>query len=373
MTSLDIPMHDDPSSQTHPPPASSFTEATTLADLSSSSVMSGSSTLSPPPHHRQDAPPPSWGTMPNGHEETPSTEHVELDEIRPPPKHFRADELPPSPPLTRVGTNESTSGDAIPHQDAEVTLEVVEVDVTDDWHPLENDASFSRDDDLSADDSHSASNDEKRTVPPRKDRVEHLRLEFRAASPQPWDLVDPPLDNNEHLASDNYSTLASRNFTTLQKNSRKRPLIPHSSYYFGPPPPDAAYGSLPTGQIGVHHPREIVRIERDFGGGELIQFSSIYPIELDGRITPTQFLETINDINEILISAHSVRHSFLYNFLAVVTLQISSLFLSSHYEKEMQRLQHLIEDLNVQLYNPVGLNILWPRKVAFLFLEIEYY
>lgn len=35
----------------------------------------------------------------------------------------------------------------------------------------------------------------------------------------------------------------------------------------------------------------------------------------------------------------------------------------------MNRLQRLIEDINVRTYNPVGLNILWPRDVAFLFVS----
>lgn len=61
-------------------------------------------------------------------------------------------------------------------------------------------------------------------------------------------------------------------------------MIPFSSYYRGPPPADAAYGSEPIGQIGLHHPREIVRIERDYSGGELIQFAPVYPLELDGRV-----------------------------------------------------------------------------------------
>ena len=65
---------------------------------------------------------------------------------------------------------------------------------------------------------------------------------------------------------------------------RSRPLVPYSSYYFGPPPPDAAYGTPPVGQIGLHHPREIVRIERDYSGGELPQFSPVYPLEFEGRV-----------------------------------------------------------------------------------------
>jgi hypothetical protein len=63
-----------------------------------------------------------------------------------------------------------------------------------------------------------------------------------------------------------------------------RPLIPKSSYYSGPPPSDSAFGTPPAGQIGVHHPREIVRIERDYTGGELIQFAAIYPLEFEGRV-----------------------------------------------------------------------------------------
>src|SRR6266542_2031433 len=35
----------------------------------------------------------------------------------------------------------------------------------------------------------------------------------------------------------------------------------------------------------------------------------------------------------------------------------------------MNRLKKLIEQLNSELYNPVGLNILWPRNVAFLFVS----
>ncbi|EKM60490.1 uncharacterized protein PHACADRAFT_85414, partial [Phanerochaete carnosa HHB-10118-sp] len=148
-----------------------------------------------------------------------------------------------------------------------------------------------------------------------------------------------------------------------------RPLVPHSAYYFGPPPIDSAYGTDPVGHIGVHHPREIIRIERDFASGELAQFAATYPLELEGRITPTQFLETINTINEHLIEAHSLRYSFIDSALAIFTLQLSRLVLSSHYEKEMQKLQQAIGELNAKVYNPVGLNILWPRKMAFMFVS----
>ncbi|KAJ3513043.1 hypothetical protein NLJ89_g3167 [Agrocybe chaxingu] len=170
-----------------------------------------------------------------------------------------------------------------------------------------------------------------RPSPAASRRASHLRLDLKPPSPQPWDHIDPPLDNNLKSIAGYYSPGTTK-FRTLQ-SAGPRPLIPKSSYYFGPPPPDSAYGTAPTGQIGVHHPREILRVERDYTGGELIQFAPIYPLELENRITPTQFLESINAINEILISAHSLRHSFLDNVLAVFSLQLSTLFKKPHWEK----------------------------------------
>lgn len=38
----------------------------------------------------------------------------------------------------------------------------------------------------------------------------------------------------------------------------------------------------------------------------------------------------------------------------------------------MLRLRKLIDDLNASLYNPVGLNILYPRDVAFLYVRPDF-
>jgi len=283
-----------------------------------------------------------------------------------------SDEIPPTPPLTR---SENPHGQADEALDED--LEPVEVDATP-WHPLDHTRRDSKDmnqtqDTTFVDDSLVLDSDEKYlpvAAPRTRTSNPSLRIIPKPPSPQPWDMIDP---SNHGEGTDFFSTLGTKNFGTMQKNIRSRPPIPHSSYYFGPPPVDSAYGTNPIGHIGIHHPREIFRVERDYTGGELVQFAATYPLELEGRITPTQFLETINAINELLISAHSIRHSFINNVLAVFTLQISQLFVTSHYEKEMRRLERLVKDLNTELYNPVGLNILWPRKVAFLFLEIEYY
>ncbi|KAG8984942.1 hypothetical protein FRB94_005910 [Tulasnella sp. JGI-2019a] len=158
-----------------------------------------------------------------------------------------------------------------------------------------------------------------------------------------------------------------------KKVSINQAHIPRSSYYVGPPAVGSAFGTDPMGEIGVHFPREIVRVERDYSGGELVQLYPTYPLEFEGRVTPTQFQASINEINEILISAYSLRSSAFENILGVMTLYLSTLILETHYEKEMRRLARLFDRLNREIFNPAGLNLVWPRKSAFLFLDIEYY
>ncbi|SJL05349.1 uncharacterized protein ARMOST_08716 [Armillaria ostoyae] len=283
----------------------------------------------------------------------------------------------PSPPLTRTNTKESVTQQykektlAGENQDSEASV----------WHPLQFGDPADHTQDTTVVDLGDSIVDangrlvfpdgmSKNSPPPSPRGSVHPIDTQKPHSPQPWELVDPP-PSNGHKPS-HYGTVSNK-FSTLQGTSHRRPLIPKSSYYFGPPPPDAAFGTPPMGQIGVHHPREVIRIERDYTGGELIQFAPIYPLELEGRITPTQFLESINAINELLISAHSIRRSMVDNVLAVVTLYLSRLIITSHYEKEMKRLKLLFDELNSGLYNPAGLNLLWPGKVAFLYMEIEYY
>ncbi|KAK7064786.1 Golgin a7 [Favolaschia claudopus] len=245
-------------------------------------------------------------------------------------------DLPPSPPLTRPSTGKSESlrhaTSSVHHGGNDIaTAEVDDFDQEElghefsttlgSGHAVETDTVESHMEDLPS---------PKKAPKPLTRQPSAIQLNAKM-EPQPWDLVDPP-ETNGQTNGEYYASLTGRKFNTLN-SSHARALIPKSSYYFGPPPSDSAYGTRPIGQIGVHHPREILRVERDYTGGELIQFAPIYPLELEGRITPTQFLESINAINELLISAHSLRYSFLDNMLSVFTLQLSRVLLASHYEK----------------------------------------
>lgn len=75
------------------------------------------------------------------------------------------------------------------------------------------------------------------------------------------------------------------------------------------------------------------RIERDYASGELPQFHSSFPLELEGRISPTTFSEIINDINTLLIEAHDPRRIWIENTVAILTLYISTLLVEGHYRR----------------------------------------
>jgi hypothetical protein len=51
------------------------------------------------------------------------------------------------------------------------------------------------------------------------------------------------------------------------------------------------------------------------------------------QITPRQFIESINAINEILISAYSLWRSVFDNCVEIFSLQLSRLVFSTHYER----------------------------------------
>ncbi|GAA5823469.1 hypothetical protein JCM11251_000643 [Rhodosporidiobolus azoricus] len=137
--------------------------------------------------------------------------------------------------------------------------------------------------------------------------------------------------------------------------------------------PDSVFGTAPVGAIGKTKPREVIRIERDYSAGETCQFWSGWIWELDGRISPTDYQNTLNELNTVLASAHDPYRSCFDNCLSVLTLYLSPLLLTSHYEREIRHFHRILERANRELFNPVGLNLLSPRRNAYLFLEVEYY
>nr|ODN91272.1 hypothetical protein L203_01477 [Cryptococcus depauperatus CBS 7841] len=139
---------------------------------------------------------------------------------------------------------------------------------------------------------------------------------------------------------------------------------PRSAYPRQALPPMSYYHQPVTGEIGKHLPKEMVRIERDWSEGEICQFETIFPMELEGRVEPAQLTTFLNNINEKLREAYAVGPTVADNLIAVATLWSSLLWRESHFEKANQA--------NHDVFNPVGLNVLSPREVALQFLEVEY-
>lgn len=91
------------------------------------------------------------------------------------------------------------------------------------WHPLEHDRNDSKDLDQTQDttfvDESLATADEKHSSQPApRSQTSNLslRVDPKPLSPQPWELVQPPSNNNDN--TDYYSTVGTKNFGVLQKS-----------------------------------------------------------------------------------------------------------------------------------------------------------
>jgi hypothetical protein len=78
-----------------------------------------------------------------------------------------------------------------------------------------------------------------------------------------------PNQNSHHL--DTATTGSENNGSGFTKVGARRKSI-------------QVFGTPPVGIIGLHKPREIIRIDRDYSSGEICQFWSGYPVELQGRV-----------------------------------------------------------------------------------------
>ncbi|GAA6058825.1 hypothetical protein JCM10212_002769 [Sporobolomyces blumeae] len=136
----------------------------------------------------------------------------------------------------------------------------------------------------------------------------------------------------------------------------------------------SVFGTPPQGTVGTSEPRELIRIERDYSaGGDACQFWAGWIWELEGRVSPTDYQAMLDELNSILTSAYDPRKSILDNALAVLTLWISPLLLKTHYEREIRRFEQAMDRANREVMNPAGLNLVNPKRNAYLFLELEYY
>ncbi|KAI8050147.1 Golgin subfamily A member 7/ERF4 [Gilbertella persicaria] len=122
-------------------------------------------------------------------------------------------------------------------------------------------------------------------------------------------------------------------------------------------------------------PVKAIRIERDYSLGDgITRFSTEYPVELTGKISPEQFAHTITEINRIMDYADRLTWLIvLENIVETLTIYLWPIFFSTHYQRVVKRLLAFIESENSNVYYSQALSISNPVKSAFLFIEINFY
>lgn len=94
---------------------------------------------------------------------------------------------------------------------------------------------------------------------------------------------------------------------------------------------------------------------------------------------PHAFASDINNLNAILRSALDPYYGLLDNFLTSMTFQLWPYVVGTHHDRVCEQASHLtqcikrfytmLEDMELRLLNPAGLQITPPAQTAFMYLE----
>lgn len=103
------------------------------------------------------------------------------------------------------------------------------------------------------------------------------------------------------------------------------------------------------------------------------RFETIFPLELEGRIQPSELSSFLNAINAKLAEAYAMTPNIIDNLIAIATFWTSLLWKTSHFEKKLKEVEGVIEDANKKMFNKVGLNVLSPRDVALQFVSYSFF
>ncbi|RCH82505.1 Golgin sub A member 7, partial [Rhizopus stolonifer] len=82
-------------------------------------------------------------------------------------------------------------------------------------------------------------------------------------------------------------------------------------------------------------PLKTIRIERDYSLGDgIVRFFTEFPEDLQGRITPEEFLHTIQEINTRMDYADRISWRVIFeNVMETLTIYIWPVFFSTHYQR----------------------------------------
>lgn len=123
-------------------------------------------------------------------------------------------------------------------------------------------------------------------------------------------------------------------------------------------------------RIPVSHCPKVF-IQRDYTNGTQMCFQTKFPSELEGKIDPATFQETVNTLNRMYLEAETLNgKTYCESCLACLTAYLSYICFDTHYEKMLKKIRHFIEEQNRNVYLPRQLMLIDPVERGLRVLEI---
>ncbi|VDN55732.1 unnamed protein product [Dracunculus medinensis] len=116
-------------------------------------------------------------------------------------------------------------------------------------------------------------------------------------------------------------------------------------------------------------------IQRDYSKGLAVQFDTSFPIGLIGKISESDWKNTITTINTYYSRAEEVCcASVLETFVGCFSCYLSRLFMSvgfTQYENQLKEISRFLSEENLKIYLPAGVYLTDPIERGFRVFEIS--
>ncbi|KAG8236308.1 hypothetical protein J437_LFUL016380 [Ladona fulva] len=115
-----------------------------------------------------------------------------------------------------------------------------------------------------------------------------------------------------------------------------------------------------------------VFVQRDYSEGTLVRFQTRFPPELEDKIEPQLFEQTINTMNSIYAEAEKAGCStYCEGCMACLTAYLIYICTETHYEKCLRKVAKYVVEQNERIYVPRGLLITDPSERGLRVIEIS--
>ncbi|XP_037068291.1 golgin subfamily A member 7-like [Pollicipes pollicipes] len=115
-----------------------------------------------------------------------------------------------------------------------------------------------------------------------------------------------------------------------------------------------------------------VFIQRDYSEGTAVRFQTAMPPELEGRIEPGVFENTLTTINEIFMEAEELNcATYCEGCLACLTAYCIYTCMDPHYDKCVKKCSRYIVEQNERLWLPRGLLLTDPIERGLRVIEVS--